>query len=304
MYRVGYRGGVPIIALILASVLWGTTGTAASFLPESVSSIAIGASTMTLGGILLFLVSARGSLAAVRDPLTRRWLLIGAVGVFIYPLAFYSAMDEAGVAIGNVVALGSGPVFAALFEWIWERRGLSTRWLVSTIIAVIGIVLLSFGRHADEASDGNIPLGVGLGLLAGAAYALYTYASTRAIATGHAGRSVMGGMFGMGALALTPVLLVTGAPLLQSGLSIGIASYLALGPMFVAYLLFGFGLKKLRSSVATTITLIEPLVATLLAVLVVGEQLVALGWIGLALIFVGITVLITARQSRKAPEPT
>ena len=295
---------MPIIALILASVLWGTTGTAASFLPESVSSIAIGASTMTLGGILLFLVSARGSLAAVRDPLTRRWLLIGAVGVFIYPLAFYSAMDEAGVAIGNVVALGSGPVFAALFEWIWERRGLSTRWLVSTIIAVIGIVLLSFGRHADEASDGNIPLGVGLGLLAGAAYALYTYASTRAIATGHAGRSVMGGMFGMGALALTPVLLVTGAPLLQSGLSIGIASYLALGPMFVAYLLFGFGLKKLRSSVATTITLIEPLVATLLAVLVVGEQLVALGWIGLALIFVGITVLITARQSRKAPEPT
>jgi len=97
---------------------------------------------------------------------------------------------------------------------------------------------------------------------------------------------------------------VTGAPLLESGLSIGIASYLAIGPMFVAYLLFGFGLKKLRSSVATTITLIEPLVATLLAVLVVGEQLVALGWIGLALIFVGITVLVTARQPRKVPDPT
>ena len=295
---------MPIIALILASVLWGTTGTAASFLPDSVSSIAIGASTMTLGGVLLFLISARGAIAAVRDGATRRWLLIGAVGVFIYPLAFYSAMDEAGVAIGNVVALGSGPVFAALFEWIWERRGLSTRWLVSTIIAVVGIVLLSMGRHADESHAGNIPLGVALGLLAGAAYALYTYASTRAIATGHAGRSVMGGMFGMGALALTPVLLLTGAPILNSGLSVSIAAYLAIGPMFVAYLLFGFGLKKLRSSVATTITLIEPLVATLLAVLVVGEQLVALGWVGLALIFVGITVLVTARQPRKVPDPT
>ena len=304
MYRFGYRGGVPIIALILASVLWGTTGTAASFLPDSVSSIAIGASTMTLGGILLFLVSARGALAAVRDAAARRWLLIGAIGVFIYPLAFYSAMDEAGVAIGNVVALGSGPVFAALFEWIWERRGLSTRWLISTIIAVIGIVLLSMGRHADDGDAANIPLGVALGLLAGAAYALYTYASTRAIATGHAGRSVMGGMFGIGALALLPVLLVTGAPLLDSGLSVSIASYLAVGPMFVAYLLFGFGLKKLRSSVATTITLIEPLVATLLAVLVVGEQLVALGWLGLALIFIGITVLVTARQPRKVPDQT
>jgi len=225
------------------------------------------------------------------------------VGVFVYPLAFYTAMDEAGVAIGNVVALGSGPVFAALFEWIWERRGLSTRWLVSTVIAVCGIVLLSLGRHEDT-GEGSVVLGVGLGLLAGAAYALYTYASTRAIATGHAGRSVMGGMFGVGALALVPVLIATGAPLLQSLQSVGIAGYLAVGPMFVAYLLFGFGLRHLRSSVATTITLIEPLVATLLAVLVVGERLEVIGWLGLALIFIGIAVIVTARRAAKPSEPS
>jgi DME family drug/metabolite transporter len=295
---------MPVIALILASVLWGTTGTAASFFPDDVSPLAIGASTMTLGGVLLFLVSARGALTAIRDPAARPWLLIGAIGVFVYPLAFYSAMDEAGVAIGNVVALGSGPVFAALFEWLWERHGLSTRWLVSTVIAVAGIILLSMGRHEGDGESANIPLGVGLGLLAGAAYALYTYASTRAIRTGHAGRSVMGGMFGLGALALLPVLLLTGAPLLQSLQSVGIAGYLAVGPMFAAYLLFGFGLRHLRSSVATTITLIEPLVATLLAVLVVGERLEVIGWIGLALIFAGIAVLVSARQTSKPAQPS
>ena len=277
---------MPVLALLLASVLWGTTGTAASFMPEGVSPLAIGASTMTLGGILLFIVSARG-----------------AIGVFVYPLAFYTAMAEAGVAIGNVVALGSGPVFAALFEWLWERRGLSTRWLVSTLIAIVGIVLLSFGRH-EASGEGSVVVGVALGLLAGVAYALYTYASTRAISTGHAGRSVMGGMFGVGALALVPVLLVTGAPLLQSLQSVGIAGYLAIGPMFVAYLLFGFGLRHLRSSVATTITLIEPLVATLLAVLVVGERLELIGWFGLGLIFVGIAVIVTARRASKAPKPS
>ena len=46
-------------ALVLASVLWGTTGTAASFLPDDVSPLAIGASTMTVGGALLFVVSLR-----------------------------------------------------------------------------------------------------------------------------------------------------------------------------------------------------------------------------------------------------
>ena len=108
----------------------------------------------------------------------------------------------------------------------------------------------------------------------------------------------MGGMFGVGALALAPVLLVFGAPLLQSWPSVGIAAYLAVGPMFVAYLLFGVGMRSLRSSTATTITLLEPFVATVLAVLIVGERLDLAGWIGLALILVAVTVLATARRPR------
>ena len=280
-------------------MLWGTTGTAASFLPDSVSPLAVGASTMTIGGLLLFLVSARPALTAVRASSSRRWLLIGAVGVFVYPLAFYSSMSLAGVAIGNVVSLGTGPVFAALLEWIVERRRLTLRWTLCTAVAILGVILLALGSHRDDAAHGTSPLlGIGLGVAAGLAYALYTYASSRAIGTGQPSRAVMGGMFGLGAIALVPVLLVFGAPLLQSTTTVGIAAYLALGPMFVAYLLFGVGMRTLRSSTATTITLLEPVVATILAVLVVGERLELLGWAGLILILGAVTVLATARQPR------
>ena len=286
-------------ALILASMLWGTTGTAASFLPDSVSPLAVGASTMTIGGLLLFAVSARPSLAAVRASSSRRWVLIGAVGVFVYPLAFYSSMSLAGVAIGNVVSLGTGPVFAALLEWIVERRRLTLRWALCTAVAIQGVILLALGSHRDDAPQATSPLlGIGLGVAAGLAYALYTYASSRAIGTGQPSRAVMGSMFGLGAIALLPVLLVFGAPLLQSTTTVGIAAYLALGPMFVAYLLFGVGMRTLRSSTATTITLLEPVVATILAVLVVGERLELLGWAGLILILGAVTVLATARQPR------
>ena len=103
---------------------------------------------------------------------------------------------------------------------------------------------------------------------------------------------------GIGAIGLLPVLIVFGAPLLQSPTTISIAAYLAVGPMFVAYLLFGIGMRTLRSSTATTITLLEPVVATLLAILVVGERLDALGWIGIVLILASITVLATARRPR------
>jgi len=291
-------------ALVASSVLWGTTGTAASFMPGDVSPLAVGASTMAVGGILLFAFSAPAAFNALRDPGARRWLLVGAVGVVVYPLAFYSAMDLAGVAIGNVVALGSGPVFAAVFEWTWERRRLSARWLVATGVAVVGIALLGVSRHPDVAdAPSGVAGGVLLGLLAGAAYALYSYASSRAIGVGHGGRGVMGGMFGVGAVVLLPVLLLTGLPLLQSPQTVGIAAYLAVAPMFAAYLLFGFGIARMRSSAATTITLVEPLVATLLAVVIVGERLAPGGWAGLAFVLVGVTVLITARQTPKPSAP-
>lgn len=291
-----------IAALVAASVLWGTTGVTASFLPEDVSPLAVGAATMGIGGALLLVTAPRLSRQVLGDPVARRWAALGAIGVAVYPLAFYSGMDLVGVVVGNVVALGSGPLFTALLEWIVERAAISVRWLVSTAFAVLGIVVLALGRlEGGDAgrSPGLQALGVGLGLLAGLSYALYSYASSRAIRAGHPSRGVMGGMFGLGAVALLVVLAVLGGPLLQSGRTVAVTAYLALGPMLVAYLLFGIGLRSVRSSTATTVTLLEPVVATVLAVLVVGERLSAIGWVGFVLVLAGLVVLVTARRSAR-----
>ena len=291
-----------LLALVVASLLWGTTGTAASFVSESVSPIAIGAATMAIGGALLFAVSARGALAAIRRADTRRWLLIGAVGVVVYPLAFYSGMDLAGVAIGNVVALGSGPLFAALLELVVDRRPLSRQWMLGASAAIVGVALLVVGGHGDasETAPASLGLGVALGLLAGAAYALYTFASGRVIGLGVSSRATMGAVFGLGAVPLAIVLAATGAALLERSTNLAIVGYLALGPMFLAYVLFGWGLRLIRSSTVTVITLLEPVVATLLAVAIVGERLDVLGWIGLALILAGVSVVSTARRPAAA----
>ena len=287
--------GLGPFAIILAALLWGTTGTVAWFMPDDVSPLAIGAATMTIGGLLLFVTSAPSSIAALRNAASRTWLIIGAAGVFVYPLAFYSSMNLAGVAIGNLVSLGSGPMFAALYEWLWERRKLSKLWLMCTLLALGGIVLLAMGTQREQAAGlrdtAAMALGILLGLVAGAAYALFTYSSSRAIAAGGASRGVMGGMFGLGAVVLAPVLVVTGAPLLQSAQTVGLAAYLAVGPMFVAYLLFGVGMRTLLSTTATTIALLEPIVATVLAVLIVGERLDVYGWVGFSLVLAAVAAL-------------
>ncbi len=250
------------VALILASILWGTTGTAASFLPAEVSPLAVGSATMGVGGALLFAVSLRTSVSVLGDRAARRWLTVGAVGVVAYPLAFYAAMDTAGVVIGNVVALGSGPMFVAFFEWAWERRRPGRAWIACTLTAVSGIALLALGGSTrDDRSATSIISGVTLGLLAGIGYALYTYASSRAITLGLPSRGVMGGMFGLGSIGLLPVLILTGAPVLHSTLSLGISAYLA--------------------------------------VAVVGERLAIVGWVGLALILAGVAAMSAARHPDK-----
>lgn len=67
--------------------------------------------------------------------------------------------------------------------------------------------------------------------------------------------------------------------------------------MFLGYLAFGFGLARVQASMATVITLLEPVVAAILAVVIVGERLPALGWIGVALV-VGCLAIITLPMPR------
>lgn len=307
-----------MIGILLAAVLWGTTGTAATLLPDAVSPLATGAATMTIGGLLLALTAPRGALLALRTPGALRWLLPGALAVAVYPLAFYSGMSLAGVAVGNVVALGTAPVFAAILEQLLDpadrRQPLGGRWLLSAVAATAGVALLAvFGHHGEgSASAGGTLPGIALGLLAGLAYAGYTYTAGRVIGLGVPSRGAMAAQFGLGAVLLLPVLLATGGPLLRlaaggaesplaqllaSPHPLAVVGYLALGPMFLAYVLFGRGLRTVSSSRATTVTLIEPFVATLLAVVAVGERLAPLGWVGLALVLAGVVSVATERRA-------
>lgn len=279
-------GPLPVLA---AAALWGTTGTAASFAPQQASPLAIGAATMGIGGLLL-LVTAPGAGRAVFRSGDVRSLLVGAVAVAVYPLAFYSSMALAGVAIGTVITIGSAPVFAALLERVVDGMHLDLRWAVAAAVAVLGGVLLVTGH--DRTSGGPDVLGGALlGLLGGATYVGYSWTSARLMRRGHSSREVLGATFGSGAVLLLPVLVVTGGPLLGSTGGLLVAGYLALVPMSFAYVLYGAGLRNTSTSAATTLSLLEPVVAALLSVLVVGESLGVQAWTGIALVCAGLLVV-------------
>ena len=248
---------------------------------------------MGVGGAILAAITWRDVRTAWSISAARPWILFGGLGVLVYPLAFYTGMDLIGVAVGNSIALGSGPLFAGLIEWVATKTVPSARWFIALVVASAGLVCVAVARGGD---GGGSLAGIGFGVLAGIAYALYSVSGSRTIATGANFRGAMGSVFGAGAIPLLLVLALTGAPLVADPSNLARGAYLALGPLVIAYLFFGFALTKVTAATATLVTLLEPAFSVILAVIILGETLPGIGWLGTGLLIAGV-VIATVKAS-------
>lgn len=290
---------IGVVAVFVSAILWGTTGTAATFVPD-LSPLAIGAFAMGVGGILQCLVAIK-SIAHQYKLLINNWsyLLIGGLAVTVYPLAFYSSMKMSGVAIGTVITIGSAPLISALLEYYFDNQKLTYKWLYGSIVGVIGMVLLSFTDSSIDNINSNsqITIGIVLGIIAGLTYSIYSWSAHHLMAKGASSFATMGAIFGVGGLFLTPVLIMTGAPLLHSWVNASVGVYMALIPMFIGYVFYGIGLSRIKASTATAITLIEPVIAALLAIILVGEKLLIINWIGIGLVILCLVIISTSSRN-------
>ncbi|MDH5975380.1 EamA family transporter [Vibrio splendidus] len=287
------------LAILFASILWGTTGTAASFAPD-LSPLAIGAFSMGVGGLMQAGLAYRKILFAFDKLLqNKRLLAVSALALAVYPLAFYSSMKLSGVAIGTVVSIATAPFFSALLEClISKKNNINKRWLTSFAIGVVGIGLLVFSESSatNESGDDLKLLGIALGLLAGLCYAIYSWATKALIDKDIESQAAMGSIFGLGAMLLLPTLWFTGENLFSSQINVLVISYLTLIPQCLGYIAFSFGLRHVTASSANLLTLFEPVVAAVLAVCVVGELIPFIGWLGMFLIV--LCLLIQSKPSK------
>lgn len=277
------------LSILFASTLWGTTGTAASLAPD-VSALAIGAFSMGIGGFMQACLSAKSLKRDFRKVVhKKKTLLISIIALATYPLAFYSSMRFAGVAIGTVISISTAPFFSALLECLFSRnQTITKRWMMSFAIGVIGItLLLASESSANSLFDQDMKhWGVLLGLLAGLTYAIYTWGVKAMIDHGIESQTAMGSVFGIGGVLLLPTLFITGDNLFASSTNTTVMLYMALIPMGLGYVAFGFGLRFVTASGASILTLFEPVIAAALAVAIVGEEISFIGWVGITLTLV------------------
>ena len=170
--------------------------------------------------------------------------------------------------------------------------------MVFLVLVVAGIVLLvSAGTDIGISASG-----VGYALIAGGSYATYVIAARQFSRNGEViGPTAV--ILTIAAALLVP-LLGTG-DLAWVGTRAGSVTILHLGLMAtaLAYLLFATGLRGTKSTTATTMTLGEPLTATILGIVVVGERPPLLGWVGFALVLAALAAVATEGRSNRLFEP-
>jgi DME family drug/metabolite transporter len=278
-----------VLEVLGAAVLFGTTGTTASFAPAAAGPVAVGSARLVIGGLGLFAVlpflggSRRAAVGLWRTP----WGFGAGLMTALYQLAFFAGVARAGVALATLVTIGCGPILVGLLSWVLIRERPARTWWISTLVCVAGLALLTLDGTGQPAVDVG---GLVFSLAASFGYAAFTVAAKRLMLRGSRPVDTMASFFGLCGLVLLPVLVATGPAWLATTAGLGVALWLGLAATTVAYVLFGRGLHRLPAGPAATLVLAEPLVAAMLGVGLLGERLGAARWVGAALVAVGLLV--------------
>ncbi len=272
-------------SLIFAGICFGTTGTAQALGPKLASPLAIGSARLFIGAALLFLFHRWTS--RTTSQLSRADLWLGAIGVALYQITFFSAVKSTGVAIGTVTALGSAPALTGVVAYIVTRERPTRRWFFATIVTTVGIVLLSTSKGIADFNFTGFLLALG----AGASYSVFAVASKRALQGGVSVSDAMSRIFLLAAALSAPLILVGDSHWLTTSKGLAMALWLGVIPTALAYIAYAYGLEKVRASTASTLILAEPATATLLASVVLNESVAPRGWVGVGVVIAGLIYL-------------
>jgi drug/metabolite transporter (DMT)-like permease len=276
----------------VAAVAWGTWPLAL----RSAERIAPMSSAFE-ASILMAVVALVSGPLVLRDRVARKatageWLGVAWLGVAdaMNAFFFFKAYQRTSVAIA-VLTHYLAPLFVALGAPLLLRERPTRRTYVAVAVGFTGLVLLlEPWRGASRSTDIS-------GAVFGAASAAF-YASnvlfTKRLTHAFSGSEMMF-FHCFVAFPLVAVMVPGhewGAIDLRAA---GLVALGSLGPGAFAGLCFVWGLRRVAASRASTLTLLEPLVAVLIGVAVYGETVGMLGFAGGALILLGAGLVITRR---------
>ncbi len=281
------------IILVLASgCMWGCMGLLVRPLNE------IGLVTMDicfLRGVVTFVVMLAGLLLFDRSALKIRvkdiWCFIGtgALSVSFFNFCYFKTITLTSLSVAAVL-LYTAPAFVMIMSFFLFREDMTKKKVAALVIAFIGCVLVS-GVVGGSGTLNAKGLLVGLG--AGFGYALYSIFGRYALQRGYGSLTITFYTFVFATLAtvfMADVSSIINIVETEPGLSV-YAAFMILFVTLFPYLCYTKGLSGMENGAASVIASIEPVMATVLGILIYKEEMTVVNAFGMILVLASIVIL-------------
>jgi DME family drug/metabolite transporter len=289
---------IPVVATLGSAALFGTSATSRALSGLTIDSVTVATVRLFIGALGLLAVTLIAHRAHHVVQLWKRPLIwVMALGVAGYQALFFVGTGLIGVAIGTLASLALGPLMAGLLSWALGGSRPTPIWWVSTSIAIAGLVTLSSAAFTGDVHIN--PLGILAAVGAGTGYALFTVLGSKLAQADSHPTDVLAASFFIGSVMLLP-LGIGHVDQFASSTGLTLALWLGLATTTLAYVLFGKGIAALPPGTVATLNLAEPVIATVLGVVVLSEVVTGVSAIGCALIALSLAVLAVETIRGKA----
>lgn len=291
------------VLVVLASVCFGASGPLvkptmdAGLSPQQVASFRIAVAAALL---LAFVGITRPGLLKVRRADLPLLLGYGLVGVAAVQLLYFAAVSRLPIGVAMLIEFTS-PVIVALWVRFVRRVVLPARMWIGTALALVGLAMVAQVWQGLRMDALGLLFGIGTALCA----ATYFLTGERAVSTIPAVGLVTWGMV-IGAVVIAVIAPpwslpgdVLGADALFGGWHVPVWALLvtcAVVSTAVAYLLSISALRLLPANVVSVLAVCEPIVATTLAWLMLGQALTVAQLAGAMVLLAGATVVQLASR--------
>lgn len=282
--------------IIFASVLWGTSGLFVNDLaPFGLSTLQITNIRGTVAAVCMVIYALIADRTLFKVNKTEFMLsLSGGISIFLTSWAYFTSMRASSVATA-VVLMYTAPVMVMAFSVAFLGEKLTKPKLISVVLMIVGCALVSGIIGGMEFNF----IGVSFGLLAGVAYCAYNiFTKLQMRKESNPISCSMYSFIAMGVASLlfsNPAQTVTIASenityLLPLMIGLGICTCV------LPYFLYTVALKHIPVGTAASLSIIEPMSATVFSIMFLREHLSLPSAVGVVLIISSVFLLSRAEN--------
>ena len=295
-----HRSFAPEAALLTTITLWSSTFIVTKDQLDVFSPLAfifIRFLLMVVMAIVIMTIQTRGFPLPDRGHLPR-FMAAGLTGYTFYQLGFVLGLDRTSVFASSLL-IATSPLFTMVILAVIGERSPALSW-AGLAVAVAGVAVFLIDKRGGERSlEGDL-----LSIMAAVSFAVYgiinrplTKAYPPAVSTAYAVT-----------LGTIPLLLISIPDAIdQDWGTISTTSWLAVlymvvFPVYVAYMLWNFGIQRRGAAVASSFGLLVPILSGILSALIFDEHFGPLKLAGAALVLAGLlTIRIGAMRRERQP---